>query len=296
MSSKTPVLFLVFNRPAETELVFESIRRYAPTHLYIAADGPRPGNTIDEINCKKVKEIIGSINWPCEVHTLFREKNLGCKLAVSDAISWFFNHVEEGIILEDDVLPQPNFFPFCEAMLQKYRDDSRVWMITGLNINGEWKSKSQDYFFSRYGGIWGWATWRRAWKFYDKDIKDWSNEEIKRLLLNTFPDGIRKNRINMYNELYNNRIDTWDYQWTFCKLLQSGLNIIPALNLIKNIGFTKDGTHTTSDNHPWANLPAYSFKSIYNINPFVIADTEYEMIHHELHKSRKPLLKRIFSK
>ena len=166
---KTPVLFLVFNRPDTTKQVFEAIRQAQPPRLYIASDGHRSDREGEWEKVKTVRDyVVNNIDWDCEVKTLFREKNLGCRIAVSTAISWFFENEEQGIILEDDCFPDQSFFPFCEELLWKYQDDKRIMMITGTNSLGTWKSELQSYHFSIYGSIWGWATWKRAWNLYFK--------------------------------------------------------------------------------------------------------------------------------
>ncbi len=164
---RSPVLFLVFNRPDSTRKVFDAIRSARPPKLYITADGPRPDRPAEAKLCSEVRAIASAVDWPCEVKTLFRESNLGCKAGVSSGITWFFSHEDEGIILEDDVLPVPTFFNFCDEMLERYRDDARVSMISGCNLISNHFSPKQSYFFSRYNLIWGWATWRRAWQHYD---------------------------------------------------------------------------------------------------------------------------------
>src|SRR5688500_1827095 len=165
------VLLVIFNRPDTTRLVFEAIRNARPRRLYVAADGPRPGVAADNANCQEARKIIDSVDWQCEVKTLFREKNLNCGVAPSSAFTWFFQHEEEGIILEDDCLPSQSFFWFCQELLERYRNDTRVMHIGGNNfLNGWQKDKDYSYYFSRSGHIWGWATWRRAWKHFDFDI------------------------------------------------------------------------------------------------------------------------------
>ena len=171
---QTALLFLVFNRPDTTTQVFKKIRQAKPPRLYVASDGPRDGNSDDKKKVTKVREIATKVDWPCEVKTLFRDKNLGCKKGVSTAITWFFEHEEQGIILEDDCVPNLDFFTFCENLLQRYDKDERISTITGNNFqDGKWRGNA-SYYFSKYNHCWGWATWRRSWKNYDGDIKFWS--------------------------------------------------------------------------------------------------------------------------
>ncbi len=242
--TSVPVLFLVFNRPENTLEVFAKIRLAKPSQLFIAADGPRPDNLSDIEKCAAVREIIIQVDWDCEVHTLFRDSNLGCKLAVSSAIDWFFEHVEEGIILEDDCVPDLTFFGFCERMLARYRMDPRIMMITGTNYLPfeETVNCSDSYFFSNYYPIWGWATWRRAWEKYDAEMLCWpefkKNENINWLFSN---QQIANYYTNMF-DLVVNGFDTWDIQWWFTCIFQHGLCIVPNRNLISNIGV--EGTHS----------------------------------------------------
>ena len=172
-SVNTPVLFLIFNRPETTEIVFSVIRKAEPPRLYVAADGPRPDYPNDAESCEIVRAIATDVNWDCKVKTLFRDQNLGCKLAASKAIDWFFEQELEGIILEDDCLPDQSFFWFCQELLGKYRDDTRIMHIGGTNFQFGKERTKYSYYFSRYAHVWGWASWRRAWKFYDVEMKNW---------------------------------------------------------------------------------------------------------------------------
>lgn len=168
-----PVLFLIFNRPDTTRKVFAEIRRAKPARLYIAADGPRKERTTDIALCEQTRDIINEIDWPCQSYTLYRKENLGCKLAVSSAINWFFEREESGIILEDDCLPHPTFFKFCEIMLERYKDDTRVMHIGGSNFQEGMIRGDGDYYYSKWTPVWGWASWRRAWKNYDVNMVKW---------------------------------------------------------------------------------------------------------------------------
>lgn len=244
MSFSTPVLFLTFNRIATTKIVFQKIREQAPAKLYLASDGARANKfgeveTVAEIRA----HILANIDWPCEVHTLFREENLGCKDAVSKAITWFFEHEEMGIILEDDCLPSASFFTFCEELLVKYKNDDRVWHIDGSTFQTPLSTNS--YEFSKYCLIWGWATWRRAWKNYDVEMKKFPNFESMGFINSVWDKSeVKKYWLRNMSDVYNNRINTWDFQWMFALWINHGLTIRPAINMIKNIGFGADATHT----------------------------------------------------
>lgn len=243
------VLFLVFNRPDTTSKVFEAIRQAKPPRLYVAADGAREGRVGEAELVAKVRKIATTVDWPCEVKTLFRDQNLGCKYAVSGAITWFFECEEEGIILEDDILPDPSFFPYCKTLLEKYRDDENVAMISGCNLISSHIDLDTSYFFSKYSHIWGWATWRRSWSLYDVNMNDWPdwshNGGLKQVL-----DG-SSNCENYWRDIfqktYLGAVDTWDYQWVYRCWRHGGLSILPTRTVVENIGFGDSATHTTGE-------------------------------------------------
>lgn len=245
---KSPILFLIFNRPLETFQVFNEIRKAKPSVLYIAADGPRKQNQNDLLNSESVKKIVKNIDWPCLVRTRFNNENLGCKMAVSSAISWFFENEEEGIILEDDCLPHVDFFRFCDEMLNRYRNETRVAHITGSNLQDGIKRGVSSYYFSNFTYVWGWASWRRVWKNYDVNLSFLEPANSFSILNNL----TRKLKYKLYfkhilKAVRNGQIDTWDYQYTFLNIFNRSLTIVPNLNLISNIGFNANATHTTSE-------------------------------------------------
>lgn len=263
-----PILFLIFNRPDTTKTVFEAIRKVQPTKLYVAADGYRENKEGEKEACGLTRSIIEAVDWKCEVKKLYREKNLGCKKAISTAVDWFFENEEEGIILEDDCWPDPSFFSFCEHMLGYYRNHNKVMHIAGVNFQFGKMRGPGSYYFSRNSHVWGWASWRRAWKFYDVNMKSFP-EFKKRKKLNHIID-MWLERIFILNKLektYKGRIDTWDYQWNFALWNQEGLAVIPNQNLISNIGFDKKATHTTS-NSRFANMSTSSLNDV--IHPSII--------------------------
>lgn len=245
MSMRSPVLFLVFNRPDVTRRVFDAIRIAKPSRLYVAADAPRKDKAGEVERCMAVQEIISQVDWPCEVAKLIRQENLGCKFAVSSAIDWFFSQESEGIILEDDCLPHPDFFPYCDELLEKYRDDERVGMISGDNFqDGIWRGDG-DYYFSRFCHIWGWATWARAWKKYDVKLTQWPNLKAIGWLDSLGFQGAEKAFwIKAFDRVHSNQQDTWDYQWIMTCWVSNTLSAMPNKNLISNIGFGEQATHT----------------------------------------------------
>lgn len=251
-----PVLMIIFNRPDLTQKVFAAVREVQPQYLYVAADGPRSGNKTDKKLCEQTKKIITeNIDWKCEVKFLFREKNLGCGKAPANAITWFFNHVEEGIILEDDTVPNSSFFHFCKVMLEKYKNNNRV-----MNISGNCFipfSIPHSYYFTKYPHTWGWATWKRAWGLFDYDMLDWKNKNKTSFLHNK----LHHSRAEKYWEQMFNKVtdveftDIWDFQWIYTCWRYDGLSICPAVNLVTNIGFRNDATHCFDQTWSLANIP-----------------------------------------
>jgi hypothetical protein len=249
---------LVFNRLDTTKQVFEAIRQAKPPRLYVAADGHRPDRKGEDKKVREVRNyVLKNIDWNCEVKTLFRDRNMGCGVAVSSAIDWFFEFEETGIIFEDDVLPDPSFFPFCEELLERYRDESQVMMISGNYLAGEKHRPKESYYFSRYPQVWGWATWRRAWKCYDRQMMKWPQLKQTNFLIQLDDGDIHF--INFWSRIFdmvhNGRLDTWDYQFIFACWVNHGLSIMPSKNLVKNIGFGISATNTFNKGHWIANLP-----------------------------------------
>jgi hypothetical protein len=244
---QTPVALFVFNRPDTTRRVFERISQAKPEKLLLVADGPREGRPGEVEACQQVREIITGVDWPCQVFTNFSETNLGCQERIISGLDWVFSLVEEAIILEDDCLPDPSFFPFCQELLERYRGDNRIASITGTNLGERYLKTEASYFFSQLGGIWGWATWRSEWQRYDRHLEDWPKLKAERVLSEIFdhPRAVAY-WTGVFDAMYENRgPNTWDYQWFYTRLKNSALNIIPSFNLIANIGFADGATHTT---------------------------------------------------
>lgn len=241
---KSAVLFIVFNRPELTQITFEAIRRAKPPRLYIAADGPRSNIEEDQENCEKVRSIVSQVDWNCETKNLLRVSNLGCRDAVSGAINWFFDNEDEGVILEDDVVPSPSFFGFCDLMLERYRCDEWVMMISGFNPLGA-ELASSEYFYSQYASIWGWASWRSRWKKYDVSISEWTAKKYELDMRGRLPLYVLEYFIDAYEKVKNQRINTWDYQWSLVMQLNKLVVIKPRANLITNIGSI--GAHSSCE-------------------------------------------------
>ena len=252
----TPVAFIIFNRPDTTERVFAEIARAKPPKLLVVADGPRSERQGEADNCTQARSIINRVDWDCEVLTNFSETNLGCKVRVSTGIDWVFQQVEEAIILEDDCLPDQSFFRFCEEMLEHYRDDQRIGMISGDNFQFGIKRNNDSYYFSSYVHIWGWGTWRDRWQNnYDVNISKWPQIKQEGWLFDILST---KKEVaawtNIFDRTHGGLIDTWDYQWVFANWIEGRINIMPNCNLISNIGFGSDATHTVNFSH-LANIP-----------------------------------------
>lgn len=241
----TPVAFLIFNRPNTTERVFAEIAKAKPSKLLVVADGPRPDKPGESEKCAAVRAIIERVDWDCEVLKNYSDVNLGCKKRVSSGLDWVFESVEEAVVLEDDCLPAKSFFRFCDELLERYRGDTRIMQICGANFLEDWRRNDNSYYFSKYGPIWGWASWRRAWKQYDVNMKVWPNVKEDKIYEDvSLMEEEALLRRDIYDRIFSGELDTWDYQWGFAKLISSGISIIPAINLISNIGFGKDATHT----------------------------------------------------
>ena len=270
----TPVAFIIFNRPDMTARVFEAIRQAEPPQLLVIADGPRPDQPGDVEKCAAARSVVDQVDWPCEVLTNYSEVNLGCKRRVSSGLDWVFETVEEAIILEDDCLPHPSFFRFCEELLERYRDDERVAMISGDNFQFGRSCTAYSYYFSRYTHIWGWASWRRAWNNYDVDMELWPQIRDGNWLNDLLHDGkLVRYWTNIFERVYRGEIDTWDYQWAFVCLMHRGFTILPSVNLVSNIGFAMDATHTDSRSRLSA-LEICEMKFPLKHPPFLICDSQ----------------------
>jgi len=242
---KPAVAFFGFNRPDCTKIVFEEIRRYRPDKLFLVADGPRPAVPADKVSCEEVREIMKSVDWECEVKTNFSEVNLGCKKRMSSGIDWVFSQVEEAILLEDDCIPCPDFFRFCSEMLNRYRDNPQVMHISGANFQAGQLRGDGSYYFSKFIHVWGWASWRRAWQHYDVDMLSWPEARQENWISKIHSSPVEcKYWSDIFEQVYAEKIDTWDYQWVYACWRSDGIGIIPNANLITNIGAGPDATHT----------------------------------------------------
>ena len=248
MSYTTPILVIAWRRPHTLRQVINAIRPISPSRLYVACDGPSPRRGGESVQVAATRAVIeNEIDWPCEIFRFYSEVNQGCRLGVTRAITWFFEQVEEGIILEDDCVPHIDFFRYCTTLLDRYRYDTRVWCISGNNFqNGQWRGDG-SYYFSRYNHCWGWASWRRCWQHYDGGLELWPALKNSDLLKSVFPDSVeRRYWTRIWQRLLSKgQPDTWDYQWFFTLQINEALTALPNVNLVQNVGFGQDATHTT---------------------------------------------------
>ena len=245
--STFPIAYVIFNRPRHTRETFEIIRAQRPAQLFIIADGPRDGHPTDAQRCEEVRAIVQNIDWPCEVQRNYATQNMGCKLRVSSGLDWVFGQVEAAVVLEDDCVPNADFFSFCDDLLVRYLNDERVWVVTGNNFQQGKKHGDAAYYFSKYNHCWGWATWRRAWKHYRVDMPFWPEWQSQSTWLQRLPDRIeREVWATTFDRVKRGEIDTWDYQWTACVWYHGGLTATPNVNLVSNIGFGPEATHTVA--------------------------------------------------
>ncbi len=243
----TPLLLLTWRRPDTLRKVINAIRPVGPSRLYIACDGPSPDRIGEYEKVLYTRHVIDTeIDWPCHIERLYSDVNQGCRLGVSRAITWFFGQVDEGIVLEDDCIPHPDFFYYCSSLLEYYRNDMRVWCISGNNFqDSDWEGCG-DYFFSQIPMCWGWATWRSRWKYYDSDLSFWPFIRDNNLLNSIIADPVMRSYwYKIWQELWLfGKPDSWAYRWAFSCVISRGLTAIPMSNLVLNVGFDIDATHT----------------------------------------------------
>jgi hypothetical protein len=255
----SPIAYIVFNRPRHTRKTFAAIREQMPSQLFVIADGPREGYPEDVERCREVREIVGAIDWPCTVHRNYSDVNLGCKRRVSSGLDWVFSQVDRAIILEDDCVASREFFFFCDTLLEFYRNNEKVWVVNGNSYQPQYQRGDGSYYFSKYPDAWGWATWRRAWQHYQGDLpflEEWKRSPEWR---KCFPVRAEQRYWDRkFKLVQQGKIDTWDYPWIACAMYGGGLAATPNANLVKNIGFDAEGTHTTGLDDGFT----------YNITPF----------------------------
>lgn len=259
----TPILLLIFNRPETTALVFEQIRAIKPKRLYVGADGPRLNNRSDSENCERARQIATSVDWDCDVKTLFRKENLGCGIAVTTAIDWYFEQEENGIVLEDDTVPNLSFFRYCEEQLERHKNNSDIGIISGNNVvNHIWPVQiKDDFLYSGYTPIWGWASTRKNWQTFDYSLKSLDKNKLQNSLSKFFSnEEIVSHWMRIYKIYLDNGYNNWDFRFFLNQVYKNKLHIIPKTNLVKNIGFGENSTHTSSKENILNNLETFDFK------------------------------------
>lgn len=251
-----PVLLTIWRRPEATRRVLDRVREAQPGRLLIAGDGP--GADADRATVMATRRLVeAGVDWDCDVETLYRDRNRGCRAAMSEALDWFFERVPEGIVLEDDCVPHRDFFGYCAELLDRYRDDDRVLHIGGDNSSHAAWGSDDSYRFVRWSKVWGWASWRRAWQQYDRDLHLWRARTRGGRARRVLPDRFdREVWVPRFERLRTEgRPDTWDYQWIATGLLHDGLAIVPRVNLVTNVGFGPEATHTRRAASPLAEQP-----------------------------------------
>jgi len=293
----TAVLFIIFNKPEATQRVFEAIRLAKPNRLYIAADGARENKTSEKELCEETRKIVQNVDWPCEVKTLFQNENLGCGKAVSHAISWFFKHEEMGIILEDDCLPHQSFFKYCEELLEKYKNNEKIGIISGNNYQRGQKIGDFSYYFSDTMNIWGWATWARNWNDFRLNVNELDENLVLNEIKKRFPEGkFNDFWIKIYEKMRKFEIDTWDYQFYFSQIAKNRVFINPNVNLVSNIGFGENATHTFDKQSPSANIPVQAMEFPLKHPVEILTNGEADRFTLNNFYLKGPLFKRIVNK
>lgn len=274
----TPVVMIVFNRPDLTRLVFRTVAEAKPRKLFVIADGPRPSRPEDDLLCSEVRSIFKGVDWPCDVLTDFADSNLGCEQRVVSGLTWAFSQAEEAIILEDDCLPDQTFFHFCQELLERYRGDNRVGMISGRNCLPPHIANSYSYQFSRVPHIWGWATWRSAWQRYDRHLRDWDAVKRDGILREIYSrDADVKYWTRIFESMHlRTGPNTWDYQWVYTNLINNLLSIRPSVNMVSNIGFGKGATHTQDDECEEARLQSQATTFPLRHPPYMVPMTSFD--------------------
>lgn len=297
----TPVAYIVFNRPQHTEQSFAALRNQRVPRLFIIADGPRPGHPTDAQRCAEVRAIVEQVDWPCEVHRHYTNSNLGLKQRVSSGLDWVFSEVERAIVLEDDCVAHPDFFTFCDTLLERYAEDERVWVVTGNNFQNGRIRGDASYYFSKYNHCWGWATWRRAWQYYRGDLPFWPQWQDTADWLQKMPDKVERRYWSaIFDQVKAGLIDSWAYPWSASVWHGGGLTATPNVNLVSNIGFGPDATHTITateqDGKPTQSLGAVTHPMQVEQDRLAdryVFDHHFGGIHQRLHRWMIGLPKRI---
>lgn len=294
----TPVAFFIFRRPETTARVFATIRQVQPPKLLVVADGANPDRPGEVELCDRTKAIINQVDWDCEILTNYAPQNMGCRARVSSGLDWVFNNVEEAIILEDDCLPDLSFYPFAEELLNRYRYDTRIFSITGQNVQVGQQRGDYSYYFSRYNHCWTWASWRRAWQHYDLEMKLWPEVRDRHLLADILGDPQTvKVWEQTFQICYEGKINTWDFQWSFANFIHHSLNIVSQKNLVTNIGFGAGGTNTFDSDSSYSNMATTAVEFPLTHPSLMVRDVQADKFTQDtLYDYAPPLGKRIYRK
>lgn len=293
----TPVAMMIYDRPDHTARVFDQIAEAEPPVLLVVADGPSGEDPDERARCREARAVTEVIEWECTVYRNYADTNMGIKERFQTGLDWVFDTVDEAIILEDDCLPNQSFFRFVEEMLAEYRNDERVMDVSGSNHLETWRDQSQDYHFTRYGGIWGWGTWGDRWELCRQDMEGWEDPEIRDIVRGYWGDGTHWRYIkDRFDLTADGTIETWDYQWGFTRAVNWGLTVSPSRNLVSNIGFGSDATNTTAEDSAIASVPRHELSFPLTKRSVVGTDAEFDRAYYELSSSvwdRNRLLSRI---
>ncbi len=259
-----PVLLLTYKRADTTQKVFEAIRSIKPTDLFVASNAARGHIEGEEKMVDSVRQLTEQVDWPCKVRRLYRDQHLNCQQSISTAIDWFFSEVEEGLILEDDCVPHPDFFKFAETMLSRYKDQKEVMMISGTSyLFDNYDTMKESYYFMRYFSIWGWATWRDRWALYDREMNEWPELRANGWLKSIFKRGdMARYFRDLFDAIANQQIDTWDYQWIYSCLRNNGRALVSGLNLVANIGNVGEHGASSDEENLFLNMKTFDQKEI----------------------------------
>lgn len=299
--TSVPVLLIAFNRPDTLGRVLGALRDAQVSRLFVACDAPRLNKPQDKDKVSAVRRMVEAIDWPCDVKTRYQSENQGCSVGPYMAMDWFFGHVEEGVVLEDDCLPHADFFPYCEQLLNRYRDDPRIMTISGdrTPLSSDTDFHGFSYGFSRFSLTWGWASWSRAWKTFDLALTSWPLVKKAGWLKGLYRDeDVYNGLYDAFEGVYTGRHHTvWDYQWTYNCLFHSGLSIIPSKNLISNIGFGADSTHTGDPTAPRASRPTEPILPLDHpelVHPW--NDLDERILHEGIGVAKRPWWRKAFKR
>lgn len=280
-SLETPVVLFIYERERTTEQVLKTIVEADPPAMYVVADGPATESEAD--SCERTRDVVRDRNFDFPVHKAFASENMGLRQRFTTGLDWVFDNTSEAIILEDDTVPEQSFFPFCDRLLDRFRGDERVMEITGRNQLETWQRAGYDYHFSYYGGIWGWATWRDAWEEYDPQMSLWQSPEVKRRIRDLIADEEQYRYLErVYDKTMAGEIETWDYQWGFARHLNGAMSVVPAKNLVKNIGFGDGATNTKDTASGFADKETFELDLPLEHPPYILPDREYDREFHTL--------------